>query len=502
MFFDNFILIHGPAATMCPKDDPNSIGKGLTKITDDQGRIVQYYLDEVGKIAEAFTNQTFSGGNPTQYMYTKYSYDQYHGTLTEVSNQWKRYMYGFWQTTTLSDNQYTYDEANMRLTNQISNSGGVVRTESYGYDEIYRLTSVNYGDSHTQSYTFDPMGNRLSKVNDGTTENYSYNNANMLLIRGSNNYTNDLAGNTLTGGGRTNTWDSQNRLAQCVNGSNTCNYTYASDGIRHRSAITNGGTTTTTDFVLDNSMFVREMQGSTVKATYLMGARGPEYRRDDSTGAVRWYCYDGLGSVLGEVDSNGTLQASRTYDVYGTVRTSAGTSTSKHKFVGSLGHPSEDETGLVYMQARYMDPTVGRFTSQDPGTHGLNWFLYCGDDPVNRGDPDGRSWKQLFQIIMAVYVLLVMFGVTPEMFLAGIMAAIAMFQAGWAALTAALSNAVSCLSIGSIQGDGFLANLSATLADAFMAVGSMSYAAGMIGGIVALHTLAIIGLISTIDELT
>jgi len=36
------------------------------------------------------------------------------------------------------------------------------------------------------------------------TENYTYNNANMLQTRGSNNYTNDANGNTLTGGGRTN----------------------------------------------------------------------------------------------------------------------------------------------------------------------------------------------------------------------------------------------------------------------------------------------------------
>lgn len=43
------------------------------------------------------------------------------------------------------------------------------------------------------------MGNRATKVNDGVTENYSYNNVNMLLTRGTNNYTNDLDGNTLAG---------------------------------------------------------------------------------------------------------------------------------------------------------------------------------------------------------------------------------------------------------------------------------------------------------------
>jgi len=89
-----------------------------------------------------------------------------------------------------------------------------------------------------------------------------------------------------------------------------------------------------------------------------IGAGGRD-RRDDQTQAIRWYLYDGLGSVLGEVDTAGNLTASRKYDVYGLVR--AGDSgTSRHKFVGSLGHTSEDETGLIYMRARWMDPALGR----------------------------------------------------------------------------------------------------------------------------------------------
>ena len=156
------------------------------------------------------------------------------------------------------------------------------------------------------------MGNRLQKQDSVSgTENCSYNAANMLLTRGANNYANDADGNTLTGGGRTNTWDSQNRMVQCVNGANTSSFVYGSDGIRRQSTV-NGATM---DFVLDNSMFVRErnhVTGANV-ATYLMGGRGPEYRRDDTTGQVRWYVYDGLGSVLGEVDPNGNITSSRKY---------------------------------------------------------------------------------------------------------------------------------------------------------------------------------------------
>jgi len=108
-------------------------------------------------------------------------------------------------------------------------------------------------------------------------------------------------------------------------------------------------------------------------------------------GTIRWYLYDGLGSVLGEIDPSGNVTATRKYDVYGSVRASTGTSTSKQKFVGSLGHPSDDETGLIYMRARYMDPVTGRFISEDPAKFANNWFAYCNSNPVNKDDFDGRK---------------------------------------------------------------------------------------------------------------
>ena len=249
---------------------------------------------------------------------------------------------------------------------------------------------MDYGDGQTQAYSFDAMGNRLQKQDSGAgTENYSYNSANMLLTRGASNYTNDASGNTLTGGGRTNTWDSQNRLVQCVNGANTSSFVYGADGQRRQSTVNSA----TTDFVLDASMFIRERNHATGvnTATYFVGARGPEYRRDETTGQVRWYVYDGLGSVLGEVDPNGNITSSRKYDVYGLVRGGSNPGgTSSHKFVGQLGHPSEDNTGLIYMQARYCDPTTGRFISEDPAKDGNNWTLYCDGNPINARDSTGK----------------------------------------------------------------------------------------------------------------
>ena len=267
---------------------------------------------------------------------------------------------------------------------------------------------MDYGDGQTQSYTFDAMGNRLSRGDSasGTTTS-AYNAANMLLSTagaGASVYSSDADGNTLSGGGRTSTWNSQNRLVSCIIGGSTNTYKYGADGLR-RQKTANGATT---DYAYDGSMMVREgraaggiLTPATVTATYLIGPQGPAYRRDDTQSEVdsqgrtvtkaRWYVYDGLGSVVGEVDPLGNLTSSPKYDVYGAVRANAGAASTRQGFVGGLGHVSDTETGLIYMRARYYDPSMGRFVSQDPACSGRNWFTYCDNNPINEVDQTGRD---------------------------------------------------------------------------------------------------------------
>jgi RHS repeat-associated protein len=391
---------------MLPKDDPNSVSRMLYKITDDQSKEVEHCISNDGRVREVRGNKTV--GQPTKYMTARYEFDSgtyagqtgSHGWLRQLSNTW--YNSGSTPTTsTIVQNDYTYDQNGNRLTNQISDNVGVIRTEEYGYDALSRLTTVDYDDGETQTYAFDAMGNRTQKGVNGTNTNYTYNNANMLLTRGGFSYTNDNNGNTLTGGGRTNTWDGQNRLTQCAYSGTTTTFTYGSDGLRRSS--TSGGTST--NFVLDGDNVVREAQNGSPVATYLHGPRGPESRRDGSN-VYRWYVYDGLGSVLAEVDASGTVTATRKYDVYGAVRGTTGTGTSKHKFVGALGHPSEDGTGLMYMRARYVDPVVGVFISEDPTREGNNWFQYAGANPINCVDRSGKSFQRdILKVIAAVFVV-------------------------------------------------------------------------------------------------
>jgi hypothetical protein len=44
---------------------------------------------------------------------------------------------------------------------------------------------------------------------------------------------------------------------------------------------------------------------------------------------------------------------------------------------------------LYYFNARWYDPTLGRFITEDPIKDGVNWFAYVSNNPLNRIDPTG-----------------------------------------------------------------------------------------------------------------
>lgn len=73
--------------------------------------------------------------------------------------------------------------------------------------------------------------------------------------------------------------------------------------------------------------------------------------------------------------------------------------------VGYTGHKFDKSTGLNYMQARYYDPVIGRFYSNDPVdvlghmqrgnsiAHGFNRYAYANNNPYKYTDPDGEfAW--------------------------------------------------------------------------------------------------------------
>ena len=83
-------------------------------------------------------------------------------------------------------------------------------------------------------------------------------------------------------------------------------------------------------------------------------------------------------------DSSGEVAERFEYEPFGLVATSTGPLASgAHRFTGK---PEDGAIGLYYFGARYYDPEVGRFTSRDPAKDGLNWYVYCINNPLNRVD--------------------------------------------------------------------------------------------------------------------
>jgi len=57
-----------------------------------------------------------------------------------------------------------------------------------------------------------------------------------------------------------------------------------------------------------------------------------------------------------------------------------------------------EEEAQYYSNARWYDPTLGRFITEDPARDGSNWFAYCRNNPLTYVDPTGlRTGEKDFE---------------------------------------------------------------------------------------------------------
>lgn len=110
-------------------------------------------------------------------------------------------------------------------------------------------------------------------------------------------------------------------------------------------------------------------------------------------GKVTYIYTDLQGTPVMESDAQGNITARYDYTPYGIpVQGLSGSPDGP----GYTGHVNDPDTGLVYMQARYYDPDLGRFLSVDPvgptpnKVFGFNRYNYVNNNPVINVDPDGR----------------------------------------------------------------------------------------------------------------
>jgi RHS repeat-associated protein len=344
------------------------------------GASLRYAYDAVGRHTNVLRYADDAGNSPAGFSAYRYSPA---GLVTSILHA------------SVSGDQlaeYGFQADNARQTTQRLLNG---QQSDYRYDLASQLVGAQYSDGQSnEEYSYDLNGNRLNAGTEVMTNNqlsadatfvYHYDFEGSLTSRS----------NTATGETTTYQHDHRNRLEGVVDidagGRVTQTVSFTYDALNRRIAKSVDGTET--HFLLNQENAWADADGTgAITVRYLLGHRTDEMvARHRSGQEVEWYLTDNLGTVADVCTSSGSILNHRTYDTFGRIQTQT------HPEVGDrfgfTGRELDSEIGLYYYRARYYDPRIGRFLSQDPAcfkSDDWNLYRYVANDPINRTDPTGR----------------------------------------------------------------------------------------------------------------
>ena len=369
----------------------------VTKLVDQTGFTTNYVYDAVGRVSELtggsgdliesysynpagnVISETKGNGTSTTYQYNA------DGDITEITNLAPG-------GSVNSQMTYAYNSVG-EVTSQTT--GGV--TTNYTYDADGELISaVAAGDSI--EYAYDPDGNRTSVTENGVVTNYASNDVNEYTSTATNgvttSYQYDPNGNLIaaTTSGQTTsyTFNALNQLTGVSGGLNgTFSYVYDPLGYQI-SATVNGQTTNNLldPFGLGN-VAAQFNSSATLVAHYTYGLG--LVSQVTASGNSYYYDYNLQGSTVGITNSAGVYVNQYSYDPFGQVTTISAGIPNPFTFVGQYG-VSSDRNGLTYMRARYYEPSIGQFVSNDPlglGGGDPDVRRYAFNSPLSLIDPTG-----------------------------------------------------------------------------------------------------------------
>ncbi len=154
---------------------------------------------------------------------------------------------------------------------------------------------------------------------------------------------------------------------------------------------------------------------------------------------LEYWHKDHLGSLAATTDHTGNVTARYAYDPFGKRRYTNGSYDAFDNLVidwsstqnggtdrGFTGHEHLDDIGLVHMNGRIFDPTLGVFLQPDPmiqdpsDLQNFNRYGYCLNNPLTCTDPSGYSWvsktwkkvwhNKVFRVVAAVAISVVSYG--------------------------------------------------------------------------------------------
>jgi RHS repeat-associated protein len=277
--------------------------------------------------------------------------------------------------------------------NILSGNDSVNGNWTYSYDAFNRLLGANQnGGAAVYSYDYDRYGNRWHQNGPHTM---------MLSFSANNNrmdsYSYDAAGNLLSDGTHTYTYDDENHVIK-VDGGTTASYAYDPDGNRVQKTTAVGSFSEpagTWIFLNDQSGRIVGQLNSPGNG-YVRGEvfAGGRHLASYISGNTYFMHSDWLGTERLRTTFNSGLTESCTSLPFGDWLTCTGTDVSPLHFTGK---ERDSESGLDNFGARYDSSSMGRFMSVDPGDAGAaldapqtwNAYSYVLNNPLNATDPSG-----------------------------------------------------------------------------------------------------------------
>jgi RHS repeat-associated protein len=282
---------------------------------------------------------------------------------------------------------YTLDSLGRRTS--LSDLDG---NHAFSHDLVDRLTSATHPAASglaAESFAYDTVGNRTSWTGSPPGPG-SYDAGMQLSSDGTYDYTYDGEGrvtqrrNRTTGGTTSYTWSDAGRLTSVTTPNGTTS-TYRYDALGRRLEVNDNGAIRR--FIYSGWNLSNEFDGTNaLRATYVAGLF-PDNVYEIVRDGTRYYpLFDGAGSVTTLTDATGAAVGRVRYSAFGVPQSSGVTENA----VSFTGHQFDAATGLDYARARYYDPTLGRFLSQDP-KWAVNPYVYALDAPLEFTDPTGRD---------------------------------------------------------------------------------------------------------------
>lgn len=149
----------------------------------------------------------------------------------------------------------------------------------------------------------------------------------------------------------------------------------------------------TSVYAYDGDSLIEETNSSgAAVARYSHGPNIDETLAMFRSSATSYFHADGLGTITSLANTAGSLAETYTFDSFGKPTNSSGSLTNPFQYTG---REFDSETSLYYYRARYYDPGIGRFISEDPtGVEGgMNLFAYTDNNPLKWVDPFGLAPK-------------------------------------------------------------------------------------------------------------